>query len=108
MGIAAQHPRLLDLRERMQIGNEQEGFVAHVGAQADGRADRAQHIAQVRGAGALDAGEDAGHGVAKILAGPAKGRGRLPRTLLPSRSFQGHAPTATDRTPPSDRQRKPS
>ena len=62
MGVRPQHGRVLDLGQGMQVGDEQEGLVAGVVAERDRGADGAQHVAQVGRAGALYAGEDAGHG----------------------------------------------
>jgi len=71
--VVAQHGGLLDLGERMQVGDEQEAVVAGLAAGVDGGADGAEHVAQVGRAGALDAGEDTGHVRGKV------GQGRMRR-----------------------------
>ena len=52
---------VLDLRQRVQVRDEQEALVRAFVRQFNCRLDRPQDVSEVRGAGALDACQDACH-----------------------------------------------
>src|SRR5690606_39244508 len=84
------HPRrVLDLDQRVVVGEEIETLGPGIAAGGHRRADGADVVAQVRGAGRGDAGEDAGTGHRPSLtAAPAK---RTGRGVTPARGILAEA-----------------
>ena len=61
IGVFPQRCPVFDLRQRVQIGDEQERLVFRLVGEVNGGPNGAEQVAQMRGACALNAGEDACH-----------------------------------------------